>query len=312
MINGIIILDKPEGISSAKVIDKIKKSLGLIKAGHTGTLDPFATGLMVICLNRATKIAQYLSNLDKIYTGTMILGISTNTQDLEGSVKRIRTVGQRKIQTDEINRVFQKYRGEIWQTPPMYSALKYKGAKLYKLARKGITVDLKPRKITIYYLNLIRIKNDLYPSIFFEARCSKGTYIRTLCKDIGETLGYGAFLANLRRIGIGEFSISKSISMDHFLGLTYEEKLEKIIPVDQALGHLNKIVLHDPRSSLSQMRVGLAIDEKQIKETIIKDKLLMNEIFTVNSCEGQLIAIAKKSEFSLNNTTTYVVERILI
>lgn len=312
MIDGILILDKPEGITSAKAVSKIKNSLQLKKAGHIGTLDPFATGLLIICLNRATKIAQYLLSLDKLYTGTMILGISTNTQDLKGVVQKIKPIDQRKIQPEVINKVFQKYQGEILQIPPMFSAIKFKGSKLYSLARKGIQVKLEPRKIRIIQLDVINIKYDFYPSISFQVKCSKGTYVRTLCCDIGETLGYGAYMSNLRRIGIGEFLINQSVQLDQFLRLSYENKCKKIVPLDQALKCLNKIVLPKNSEILDKMQVGLRFSEKQIRGSNQKHETGLDEIFTVYSFEGKLLAIGKKLGTSFNQPSEYRIEKVLI
>ena len=197
MRDGILIIDKPEGISSAKTVYKIKKLLKLNKVGHTGTLDPFATGVLVLCLNRSTKEAAYFINLDKTYIGTMILGISTDTQDLTGKVIKVNSIKreQKRLTQYEIEGVFKKFQGDIWQTPPMHSAIKSKGKPLYLLARKGIKIKVEPRKVKIQQLSPLKVRWDIYPSISFKVKCSKGTYIRTLCKDIGDYLGFGAYLS---------------------------------------------------------------------------------------------------------------------
>ena len=237
MKNGILIIDKPEGISSAKTVFKIKKLLKLDKAGHTGTLDPFATGILVLCLNRSTKESVYFTNLDKTYTATMILGISTDTQDLTGKIIRINSKKreQKRLTRDEIENVFEKFQGDIWQTPPMYSAIKSKGKPLYRLARKGIKIKVEPRKIKIYQLSLLKIRWDIYPSISFKVKCSKGTYIRTLCNDIGDYLGFGAYLSNLRRVKVGNISINQSISLAEFMELPSEKQASLIISASTVL-----------------------------------------------------------------------------
>lgn len=229
MIDGILMIDKPEGISSAKAVSKIKKKLHLNKAGHTGTLDPFATGLLIVCLNHATKIAGYLSDLDKTYLGTMILGIATDTQDLTGKVIKVNPIKPNQLKLEEIEDVFKKYRGEISQIPPMFSAKKSQGQKLYQLARKGIKIELTPRKVKIFQLNLLRVKFDRYPSITFQVKCSKGTYVRTIAHDIGEYLGWGAYLSHLKRTHIGKISVNQAIKLDDFLKLPFEEQGKYIL-----------------------------------------------------------------------------------
>jgi|LSQX01.2.fsa_nt_gb tRNA pseudouridine55 synthase len=238
MRDGILIIDKPEGISSAKTVFKIKKLLKLDKVGHTGTLDPFATGVLVLCLNRSTKEAAYFINLDKTYTGTMILGISTDTQDLTG--KAIRINSQKRLTHDGIESAFRKFKGDIWQTPPMYSAIKSKGKPLYRLARKGIKIKVEPRMVTIHQLSLLKIRQDIYPSISFKVKCSKGTYIRTLCNDIGDYLGFGAYLSSLRRIQVGNISINQSISLDKLMELPPEKQESLILPVSNFLNCKSK------------------------------------------------------------------------
>lgn len=241
MKDGILIIDKPEGITSAKIVLKIKKVLNLNKAGHTGTLDPFATGVLVLCLNRCTKKAPYFFNMDKTYSGTMILGISTDTQDLTGRVIKVCTKKRPKLTLDEIKNVFRMFQGEIWQTPPMFSAIKSRGGPLYKLARKGIEIEIAPRKIQIFQLTVLNLRWDKYPSIGFEVKCSKGTYIRTLCSDIGEYLGCGAYLSKLRRIKVGEISINQSIPMDKFMEMSSEKQRQYILPCSTVINQISQI-----------------------------------------------------------------------
>lgn len=238
MRDGILIIDKPEGISSAKTVWQVKKALHLDKVGHTGTLDPFATGLLILCLNQATKKANIFFNLDKTYTGKMILGISTDTQDLTGRVIRICSKGEKRITYQDIEKVFQQFQGELWQIPPIYSALKVTGKPLYQLARKGIKVLPAPRKIKILQLNLLAIRWDQYPSITFKVKCSKGTYIRTLCNDIGDYLGFGAYLSELRRIKVGNISIKKAIPLSVFTKLPYQQQEKYILPFNAVLENI--------------------------------------------------------------------------
>ena len=239
MRDGILIIDKPEGISSAKTVYKIKKLLKLNKVGHTGTLDPFATGVLILCINRSTKEATYFTNLDKTYIGTMILGISTDTQDLTGKVIRVNSIKreQKRLTHDEIENIFKKFQGDIWQTPPMYSAIKSKGRPLYRLARQGIKIKVEPRKVKIQQLLPLKVGWDIYPNISFKVKCSKGTYVRTLCNDIGDYLGFGAYLSNLRRVAVGDISINQSISLDEFMKLPSEKQTSLILSTEQVLNY---------------------------------------------------------------------------
>lgn len=232
MVEGILIIDKPKGISSAKAVFKIKRNLNLKKAGHTGTLDPFATGLLLVCINGATKKANYFTVLDKTYIGTMILGISTDTQDLTGKIIRVNPLKQDKLKRLDIEKGFKQFKGNIWQTPPMFSAIKSKGKPLYKLARKGIEVEVVPRQIKIFKLDLLAMSCAKFPAISFKVHCSKGTYIRTLCQDIGEYLGCGAYLAKLRRIKIGNLSTEQSIPLNRFLQLDREKQKNLVFSCD--------------------------------------------------------------------------------
>lgn len=245
MRDGILIIDKPEGITSARTVFKIKNILKLKKVGHTGTLDPFATGILILCLNRSTKQSSYFLNLDKTYVGTMIMGISTDTQDLTGKVIRVnkKCREQGRLTLDVIESAFKKFEGDIWQTPPMFSAIKLKGRPLYKLARKEIKVDIAPRKVKIFKLTLLGANLDKYPSINFKVHCSKGTYIRTLCNDIGNHLGCGAYLSNLRRVKVGNISINQSVALDKFMGLSAEKQSSFILSTEAVTGYIsNKVV----------------------------------------------------------------------
>lgn len=309
-MNGIINLNKPKGITSAKAVYKIKKTLNLKKVGHTGTLDPFASGVLLICVNRATKISQYLSSLDKEYTGTMVLGITTDTQDLEGRVLKIKPIDKKKITLKKIDQVYKKFHGNLLQKTPMFSAAKFHGKPLYSLARKGITIETPIRKIKINKLTFEKVKYDYYPSITFRVSCSKGTYIRTLCHDIGEYLGCGAFLATLNRTSIGDYCVNKSLDLDDFLNMTHEDQLRNILPIDKALNYLNKIILTNNHKTIKQIKNGMQFSTKDIFKTIIINKKDINkDIFRIYSNEGILIALAKNLSDNSNYLGTYKVEK---
>ncbi|OQX45033.1 MAG: tRNA pseudouridine(55) synthase TruB, partial [Candidatus Sedimenticola endophacoides] len=199
-VQGILLLDKPLGVTSNKALQRVKQIFFARKAGHTGSLDPEAGGLLPICFGGATKVSAYLLDADKRYWVRVRLGETTTTADAEGELLRTRPV--EGVTEALLGDALARFRGEIQQIPPMYSALKHQGERLYKLAREGVEVERKPRTITIYELKLLAWES---PHLELEVRCSKGTYIRTLAEDIGEVLGCGAHVAALRRTGLGPY-----------------------------------------------------------------------------------------------------------
>ena len=203
-VNGILLLDKPPTMSSNRALQTVKHLFAARKAGHTGSLDPLASGLLPVCFGEATKFCQYLLSADKTYLVTMRLGIRTDTGDTEGEVISERPVPE--VTSAILEKIFDQFRGEIEQVPSMYSALKHQGQPLYKLARQGITVARESRRLTIFRLTVLNFTAD---SVQFELHCSKGTYVRTLVDDFGEVLGCGAHVTQLRRIGVGAFTCSR-------------------------------------------------------------------------------------------------------
>jgi tRNA pseudouridine55 synthase len=230
-ISGILIVDKPAGISSAKAVARVKALLKAEKAGHTGTLDPFATGVLVCCINRATRLAGFFLHGNKKYEAVLRLGIETDTQDSTGNITRVCNGVEFLEKT--IQSVFKSYEGTLAQVPPVYSALKYKGIPLYKLARCDKPVQKPARKISIIDL---KIKDIHLPTICFDVICSAGTYIRTLCADIGTSLGCGGHLKELRRIESSGFTIKESITLEQLEDLTSKNKSSgQIISMSDAL-----------------------------------------------------------------------------
>jgi len=213
-MDGILNIDKPKDWTSHDVVAAIRSHFKIKKVGHAGTLDPNATGVLLICLGRATKKASFLTGQKKTYEGTVLLGTTTDTQDIKGKI--IKKIKVEKIDTELLSDILEDLIGEISQIPPMYSAVHYKGGRLYKLARKGIKVDPAPRKVHVYSIELLDIN---IPEISMRVVCSKGTYIRTLANTIGEKLGYGACLKDLRRIQVGDFHISDSLSIKDVLAM---------------------------------------------------------------------------------------------
>lgn len=211
-MDGIILIDKPKGVTSHDIVYKVKKLLNE-KVGHTGTLDPNATGVLPLLVGRGTKLSKYLINHDKTYIVTLKLGEKTDTADSEGKVIKKKEVSKEVFSEEKLLQTFRNFTGKILQTPPIYSAIKVNGKKLYEYARKGQEVEIKPRQIEIYKISLIEI-NQIANTIEFEVSCSKGTYIRSLCEDIAKELNTVGYMKELRRVQVGEFLIKDSITVE--------------------------------------------------------------------------------------------------
>lgn len=224
-INGIINIKKEKGFTSHDVVAKLRGILRMKKIGHTGTLDPDATGVLPVCIGKATKVCDLLTDKDKTYVAQVKLGITTDTLDLTGKVLSKKDVS---VTEERIMEVASSFVGEIEQIPPMYSAIKVNGKKLYELARQGKEVERKPRKVTIHDLKIVDI--SLEDNEFtMEVSCSKGTYIRTLCQDIGEKLGCGASMKNLVRTKVGRFILEEGYTLEEIQHMVEEEKLEQVL-----------------------------------------------------------------------------------
>lgn len=243
-ISGILLLDKPLGLTSNEALQKIKFIYQAKKAGHTGSLDPLASGMLPICFGDATKFTQFLLEADKIYEVTGKLGVITASGDTDSPIIETRTVG--KYSNKEVEKVLDSFRGKISQMPSMYSAIKFKGEPLYKLARQGIEIERQPRDINIFELTLLNLSND---QIKLRVHCSKGTYIRTLIADIGEKLGCGAHAIELRRLSVGCFQESQMISFNTILEMHAQKSLDKmdalLLPIESMLGSWESIQLSE-------------------------------------------------------------------
>ncbi|AUG58028.1 tRNA pseudouridine(55) synthase TruB [Acetivibrio saccincola] len=238
-MNGVINVLKPTGMTSFDVVAYLRRILKIKKVGHTGTLDPCAAGVLPVCLGKATKAVEFLIDKDKIYRAGLKLGISTDTQDATGKIIKESPVD---VSKDEIERAIMSFVGKYSQVPPMYSAIKVNGKKLYDIAREGKVIDRKPREVEIYSIDIIQIKKD---SVIFDVECSKGTYIRTLCDDIGNKLGCGGHMSFLLRKKAGVFDLSTTLTLEEIRELAAQGTLqEKIIPVDEIFKDYDKIVLN--------------------------------------------------------------------
>lgn len=280
-MDGILNINKPTGMSSFDVVRKVKNIAKTKKVGHTGTLDPEASGVLPICIGRATKLVDYIMNDYKIYKVELKLGITTDTYDREGQILKTKEVN---LPIEEVEDCIKSFQGEIDQIPPMYSALKVNGERLYSLARKGIEIERKPRKISIYDIEILEMN---LPNINFLVKCSKGTYIRSLCYDIGEKLNCGGTMWNLQRVQTGNFSISDSVELEE---LSNDNIQGYLISMDKALESYPKIIVDERYEKL--IFNGVTIKDPNMLDKIEKDKL-----YRVYIEENEFIGIGKKSDF---------------
>jgi tRNA pseudouridine55 synthase len=284
-LDGVLLLDKPLGLSSNDALIRAKRLYLAKKAGHTGTLDPLATGLLPLCFGEATKFSQDLLEADKTYEATMRLGIRTTTGDAEGE-----PIDTRDVTCDQaaVQVAMQKFLGDIVQVPPMYSALKRDGKPLYEYARAGQTVEREGRQVTIHALDILACT---LPDVTFRVTCSKGTYVRTLAEDIGEALGCGAHLVALRRTGVGALTLENSVTLDSLSDATDSERDAWLQPVDALLSTFPLVTLnedatrrflHGQRLKLSELTItGEAVDAPRVR---------------VYAEDGRLLGVAKQGE----------------
>lgn len=239
-MHGVILLDKPLGLSSNDALQKVRRLMRAEKAGHTGTLDPLATGLLPLCFGAATKFSQVSLDADKTYRATLKLGQTTTTGDAEGEVLQTRAVTPEGVNAQALAQACAQLLGEIDQIPPMYSALKHQGRALYEYAREGVEIEREARRITIHSIDMVSWHDDL---VVIDVRCSKGTYIRTLAQDLGEKLGCGAHLTGLRRTGSGGISLEGAVTLEALQAMTESERDALLRPVDLLLADWPEVTL---------------------------------------------------------------------
>ena len=249
--SGVLNINKPGGMTSHDVVDVVRRLLKMRRVGHTGTLDPRATGVLPLCIGRATRIAQFLTQADKEYLITMRLGITTDTLDADGKV--LSETDRVDVDPDRLREVLESFVGEIQQVPPLFSAKKHHGERLYRLARRGETVERQPVAVRIHDLTLLGCD---VPFVRFKVSCSKGTYARTLCDDIGRVLGCGAHLYALTRVRSGRFLLDDALTLEQLERAVMEGRIgDVMIPVGEALGHLPVVRIH-PESSRGVVQGG--------------------------------------------------------
>lgn len=258
MIHGVINIYKEKGYTSHDVVAKLRGIVGQRKIGHTGTLDPDAQGVLPVCLGKATKLCDMLTDKDKTYEAVMLLGVSTDSQDASGQI--LEEKDTQSLTVEMVEKAVMSFTGEYDQIPPMFSALKVNGKKLYELAREGKEVERKPRRVTIHDIKILEME---LPRVRMEVSCSKGTYIRTLCHDIGQMLGCGGCMEALLRTRVERFTIEESITLDEVRALKEENRLsEKLIAIDEMFSQYKKVYLKP--AAANAVRCGNAFYKKDI------------------------------------------------
>jgi len=279
--NGIIVLNKPRGMTSHDCVAKIRRLAGTKRVGHTGTLDPEVIGVLPICIGQATRVAEYVLDFEKEYTAEIVLGKSTTTQDQVGEVIEDQPL-KKAPSKEELLTILQTFIGKIQQIPPMYSAVKVNGKRLHQLAREGKEVERKPREVEIYQIELLDYQpNKDYPSFSIKVRCSKGTYIRTLGVDIGAALGYPAHMNSLIRSKSGPYHLDQAISFEELEQWTEEDWEHRLLPLDSALILLPQLILSD--DLILRIKYGQSLH--------VHDNLVTDTLYRIYDQNHQFIAL---------------------
>ncbi|MBE0447644.1 MAG: tRNA pseudouridine(55) synthase TruB [Actinobacteria bacterium] len=285
-MDGILVIDKPSGPTSHDIVNIVRRVAGLRRVGHTGTLDPMATGVMVLLLGRATRIGRFLDLDPKGYIAEAIFGIVTDTQDITGRTVR---ESAKNVNIDDIKRLIPNFTGDIWQVPPMVSAVKIRGRPLYKLARQGREVERPGRLVTIYELELVDFfESDGKHKAIFRIVCSGGTYIRTLIHDLGEKLGTGATLSSLTRTKVGRFTLSDAVSID-IIKATGDDIHHLLISMDSALSHFPEVIVKDEA-------VALVLNGQKLETDMLERYLELGagkKFLRIKSRSGNLLALGQ-------------------
>ena len=295
-LSGLVIVNKEEGITSQGVVNRVKRIFGAAKAGHTGTLDPMATGVLPVLIGRGVKASEFMLTSDKHYGATLLLGVTTDTEDVTGTVL---TECEVDLTEDEVMRAIQSFVGEIMQTPPMYSALKVGGKKLCDLARRGEVIEREARPVTVHSITATRINDREY---FLDVVCSKGTYIRTLCADIGAALGVGGTMKTLERLSASGYHIEEARTLTELESMSEEERLGFVRPVEEVFGKYEIVELPDFFARLAHS--GLEIYLYKIKRELnlgqivrLYDKDGFFAVGEVKEYEDQKLAIKPIRQF---------------
>ena len=279
-MDGFVNLDKPAGATSHDAVAMVRRALNRVKTGHTGTLDPDATGVLPICIGKATRLAEYITGLPKVYRGELQFGITTASQDAAGEILEVKDASH--LTLEQIEACLPTFCGEIWQIPPMVSAVKKDGKRLYQLARQGQVVEREPRQVTIYRFDLLQFLPGEHPRAIFEIQCSRGTYIRTLFHDLGQTLGCGGHLTTLRRLQVGPFNVDEAITIEQLRERVAVADFSFLQPMVLGVAHLPELILPEN------------LQRKALHGMLLPEISLPNEagpIFRVMTPKGELLGI---------------------
>ncbi|WP_442600902.1 tRNA pseudouridine(55) synthase TruB [Paenibacillus sp. KN14-4R] len=273
-IDGILAVRKPAGWTSHDVVAKARGLLGIRRIGHTGTLDPQVVGVLPLCIGRATRMVEYIQELPKQYEATLLIGVATDTEDATGTI--IDEVEQVTLTKEAVIEAIMGFIGDIEQIPPMFSAVKINGKRLYDLAREGKEVERKPRQVSIYEIDIIEMELDKpHPEVKFRVTCSKGTYIRTLCVDIGKKLGYPATMKELLRTRTGSITLEQCLTLEQIAELKKSGTLEEhVIAADQGVAHLHAVTLTDVQAKQASQGQRLKIDPKLVTNDTADESIL--------------------------------------
>jgi tRNA pseudouridine55 synthase len=282
---GVLVVDKPTGLSSHDVVQELRRILGIRRIGHTGTLDPRASGVLLACVGRGTKVARFLTGHDKEYQAVIKLGATSDTYDAEGEIKE--TQENCKVSSDRIREAVDSFKGEIWQLPPLHSAVKYRGKRLYQYAREKEKVERTKRKVEI---KEIIIENLDVPFVELKVSCSKGTYIRSLAHDLGQKLGCGAYLFSLRRTRVGPFGLEDALSPGKIAEVKKEGRIgEALIPIEEALAHLPSVAVAE--DSVQRIQQGAPLVSSSVSS--LGGSFEQDQSISVTDQQGRIIAIGK-------------------
>ncbi len=283
--SGVLIVDKPIGVTSHDVVLRLRRMLGTRSIGHAGTLDPAASGVLLACVGRATKVVQFLTQHDKEYRTEIKLGVTTDTYDGDGRVTGVKDGCE--AGPDLIREVLLSFVGKTRQTPPSYSAIRHKGKRLYQYARANESVNIEPREIVIKDLEVLRIEP---PAVEFRVSCSKGTYVRSLASDIGQKLGCGAHVVSLRRTAVGPFCLEDALGLEEVEAVQRRGEISKImVPIEKALSHLPSVVVGD--GSAEKVRHGAAIDGTDVAHT--EGDFGPDQTISIRDQRGRILAVGR-------------------
>lgn len=266
MLEGVLPVHKPAGMTSHDVVARARRILHIRRIGHTGTLDPDVTGVLPLCIGKATRIVEYMQELPKTYEAELVIGFATDTEDISGKV--IERAEQVDVTEQQLHEVFKQFVGEIEQIPPMYSAVKIEGKRLYELAREGKEVERKARTVTIHRISLLSVQtNGEYPLVRFRVTCSKGTYIRTLCADIGKALGFPAVMSKLVRTETGGVTLDRCMTLEEIEQLAAAGTLQQaLIPIDEAIAHLPAVRVSSESAAKAVNGIAIAVLPSDLPE----------------------------------------------